>query len=116
LNLKVDSQSAYSLQTGIGARGSYKAKIGSVTVKPQVAVTWQHEFSDNLRGLNANFAQGSPTMNFRTDRIGQNFAVVSADLPARISQNLVAHVGYTAELARSKSSNMGVNLGLKFEF
>ena len=46
-------------------------------------------------------------MNFRTDKIGQNFAVVSFDLPARISKNLVAHVGYTAEVGRDKSSNHG---------
>jgi outer membrane autotransporter protein len=85
-------------------------------VKPQLSVVWQHEFSDNTRGLNASLAQGSPTMNFRTDKIGQNFAVVSFDLPARISKNFVAHAGYTAEVGRDKSSNMGVNVGLKYEF
>jgi hypothetical protein len=55
-------------------------------------------------------------MTFRTDRIGQNFAVVSADLPARISKNVVASVGYAAEVGRSKSSNMGINIGLRYEF
>ncbi|PIU53040.1 MAG: hypothetical protein COS90_08375 [Deltaproteobacteria bacterium CG07_land_8_20_14_0_80_60_11] len=116
LNLKVGSQTADSLQTGIGARASYRAKVGNVTVKPQLAVVWQHEFSNNTRGVNARLAQGSTTMNFRTDKIGQNFAVVSFDLPARVTKNLVAHVGYTAEVGRDKISNQGVNLGLKYAF
>ena len=38
LNLRVASQTADSLQTGVGARASYKAKVGNVTVKPQLAV------------------------------------------------------------------------------
>ena len=77
---------------------------------------WQHEYSNNTRGINARLAQGSTTMNWRTDQIGKNFAVVSFDLPARISKNLVAHVGYTAEVGRSKSSNQGINIGLRYEF
>ena len=116
LNLKVGSQSADSLQTGVGARASYRATVGSVAVKPQLSVVWQHEFSDNTRGLNASLAQGSPALNFRTEKIGQNFAVVSFDLPARITKNFVAHAGYTAEVGRDKSSNMGVNVGLKYAF
>ena len=116
LNLKVRSQTADSLQTGVGARASYQAKVGNVTVKPQLSVVWQHEYSDNTRGLNARLAQGSSTMNFRTDKLGRNFAVVSADVSARISKKFVAHVGYTAEVGRSNSSNQGVNVGLRFEF
>ena len=116
LDLKVNSQKASSLQSGVGARAAYLAKVGNVTVKPQVAVVWQHEYSDNARGLNARLAQGSNTMNFRTDHLGRDFAVISADLSGRVSNNLVAHVGYTAEVGRSKSSNQGVNLGLRFEF
>jgi outer membrane autotransporter protein len=116
LSLRVDSQTADSLQTGVGARASYRAKVGNVTVKPQVAVVWQHEFSNDTRGVNARLAQGSATMNWRTDKIGQNFAVVSVDVPARISKNLVANIGYTAEVGRSKSSNQGINLGLRYEF
>ena len=88
LNLKVGSQTADSLQTGVGARASYKAKVGNVTVKPQLSVVWQHEYSDNTRGLNARLAQGSSTMNFRTDQIGRDFAVVSAEVSGEILQKI----------------------------
>ncbi|MFI5330529.1 MAG: autotransporter outer membrane beta-barrel domain-containing protein, partial [Desulfobaccales bacterium] len=116
LSLKVGSQSADSVQSGLGARASYKAKVGNVPVKPQLSVTWQHEFSDNTRGLNASLAAGGSTMNFRTDKIGQDFALISVDVPAKVTKNLVANIGYTAEVGREKSSNMGVNIGLKLKW
>lgn len=116
LSLRVGSQTADSVQSGLGARASYRARVGNVAVKPQLSVTWQHEFSDNPRGLNASLAAGGSTMNFRTDRIGQDFALISVDLPAKVTKDLVANLGYTAEVGRDKSSNMGVNLGLKLKW
>jgi hypothetical protein len=53
-------------------------------VKPNLVVTWQHEFSDNTRGLNFSLvAGGGSTINFQTDRIGQDFALISLDLRPR---------------------------------
>lgn len=116
LNLNVPSQTADSLQTGVGARASYKGKVGNVNVKPQLSVVWQHEYADNSRGLNARLAQGSSTMNFRTEQPSRDFAVLGAEVSARFSKNIEGNVGYNAELGRSKSSNMGVNLGLRVKF
>jgi uncharacterized protein with beta-barrel porin domain len=117
LNLKVSSQSASSLQTGLGARAAYRAKVGNVTVKPQVSVAWQHEYSDNTRGLNASLAQGSSNMTFRTvSNPGKNYAVVGAEVSARFSKRFVANVGYTGEVGRSNASNHMLNAGLRFEF
>ncbi len=85
-------------------------------MKPQVSVVWQHEYANNSRGLNARLAQGSDTMIFRTDTPGRDFAVVSAEVSARLSKRLVANVSYNAEVGRNRSSNQGVNLGLRLEF
>jgi len=85
-------------------------------MKLKVAVVWQHEFSNGTRGVDARLARGSATMNRRTDKIGQNFAVVSVDVPARISKNLVANLGFTADVGRAGSSNQGVNLGLTYRW
>ncbi|OGP71574.1 MAG: hypothetical protein A2Y80_02860 [Deltaproteobacteria bacterium RBG_13_58_19] len=62
-------------------------------------------------GAQTSLAAGGSTINFRTDKTGQD-----VDLPAKVTQNLVANVGYTAEVGRDKSSNMGVNLGLCYKF
>jgi autotransporter-associated beta strand protein len=117
LNLKVASQSATSVQTGLGARASYRGKVGNVTVKPQVSVAWQHEYSDNTRGLNASLAQGSSNMTFNTiSNPGKNFAMVNAGVSARFSKRFVANVGYTGEVGRSNAANHGVSAGIRFEF
>ena len=62
-------------------------------------------------GAQTSLAAGGSTINFRTDKTGQD-----VDLPAKVTQTLVANVGYTAEVGRDKSSNMGVNLGLCYKF
>ena len=67
-------------------------------------------------GAQTSLAAGGSTINFRTDKTGQDFALINGDLPAKVTQNLVANVGYTAEVGRDKSSNMGVNLGLCYKF
>ena len=45
LNLKVASQSADSLQTGLGGRLTVPFEVGSVTLVPQGYAFYQHEFS-----------------------------------------------------------------------
>ncbi|MCL4502011.1 MAG: autotransporter domain-containing protein [Deltaproteobacteria bacterium] len=116
LNLRVPVQSATSVQTGLGARAGIKAKKGGVTFIPQVSAVWQHEYSDKTRGLDARLAQGSGTIAFQTREPGRDFAVLSADFSAEFSKTVTANLGYTAEVGRSHSYNMGVNAGLRIAF
>jgi outer membrane autotransporter protein len=116
LNLHVASQSASSVQTGLGARAGVRAKTGSVTFVPTVSAVWQHEYSDKTRGLDARLAQGSSNIALQTQEAGRDFAVVGVDLSAKFTKNIGANLGYTAELGRTHSTNMGVNVGLKISF
>jgi outer membrane autotransporter protein len=116
LSLRVPSQTADSVQTGLGARAALKTKVGGAIVVPQVSAVWQHEYSDNTRSVNARLAMGSSTINFRTKEAGRDFAVLGADVSAKFSKNITGNVGYTAEVGRSHSTNMGVNVGLRIAF
>ena len=116
LNLSVPSQSASSVQTGLGARAVVKVQVGGVTLVPQVSAVWQHEYSDNTRGVDARLAIGGSPMSFQTSQAGKDFAVVGVDLSAKFTKNITANVGYTAEVGRSNSTNMGVNVGLRIAF
>jgi outer membrane autotransporter protein len=116
LNLSVPGQTPTSVQTEVGVRASTKTKIGNGTLAPQVSAVWQHEYSDNARGLDARLAQGSSTISLRIQDAGRNFAVLGANPTARFSKRVTADVGYTAEVGRSHSSNMGVNVGLRIAF
>ena len=116
LNLKVASQSADSLQTGLGGRLTVPLEVGSVKLAPQGYAFYQHEFSQGSRNLNANLSQGSSTFTFQTDAAKRNFAVVGANVTVGIKKNLYAQVNYNAEVGRSNSTVQYVNAGLRYEF
>ena len=116
LNLKVASQSADSLQTGLGGRLTVPLKVGPVTLVPQGYAFYQHEFSQGSRSLNANLSQGSSTFTFQTDAAKRNFAVVGANVTAGIKKNLYAQVNYNAEVGRGNSTAQYLNAGLRWEF
>jgi autotransporter-associated beta strand protein len=116
LNLKVASQKADSLQTGLGGRVTVPLKVGSVKVVPQGYAFYQHEFANGSRGLNASLSQGSSTFNFQTDAARRNYALVGASVSVGLKKNLYAQVNYNAEVGRGNSTVQYVNAGLRFEF
>ena len=116
LNLKVASQSADSLQTGLGGRLTVPFEVGSVTLVPQGYAFYHHEFSQGSRSLNANLNQGSSTFTFQTDAAERNFAVVGANVSVGIKKNLYAQINYNAEVGRVNSTVQYVNAGLRYEF
>ncbi|MBU4447770.1 MAG: autotransporter outer membrane beta-barrel domain-containing protein, partial [Proteobacteria bacterium] len=116
LNLKVASQSADSLQTGLGGRLTVPLKVGSVKLVPQGYAFYQHEFSHGSRSLSANLSQDSSTLNFQTDAAKRNFAVVGANITVGIKKNLYAQVNYNAEVGRGNSTSQYLNAALRLEF
>ena len=116
LNLKVASQSANSVQTGVGGRLTVPLNVASVKVVPQGYAFYQHEFANGSRGLDASLSQGSSTFNFQTDAAKRNYALVGASVTAGLKKNLYAQVNYNAEVGRSNSTAQYVNAGLRYEF
>lgn len=104
------------MQIGIGSRLTVPLQAGSVKVVPQAYASYQHEFSDNSRGLNARLNQGSSTFTFKTDSPKRDFAVVGASITLGLKKNLYAQVNYNAEVGRGNSTAHYVNAGLRLEF
>jgi outer membrane autotransporter protein len=116
LNLNVGSQSAESLQTGVGAKVSLPLKRDSTLVVPQVYATYQHEFSNNSRGLDARLSQGGSTFAWQTDQPHRDFAVVGARFTLGIRNNLKAQLDYNAEVGRGNYTAHNLTAGLRWEF
>ncbi|MHB8068259.1 MAG: autotransporter outer membrane beta-barrel domain-containing protein [Desulfobaccales bacterium] len=116
LNLQVGSQSADSLQTGLGGRLTLPFKAGQVKVAPQVYAFYEHEFANGSRSLNAGLSQGGSTFSFQTDAARRNFAVVGGSLNLGLRENLWAQVNYNAEVGRGNYTAHFVNAGLRYEF
>ena len=116
LNLKVASQEADSLQMGLGGRLTLPFTVGQVKVVPQAYASYQHEFSDGSRGLNASLSQLSSPFNFQTDAAKRNFAVLGATVAARLKNNLWTQANYNVEVGRGNYTAHYLTAGLRYEF
>jgi uncharacterized protein with beta-barrel porin domain len=116
LNLKVNSQTADSLQTGLGAKVAVPFKTGSVKVVPQVYGFYQHEFSNDSRGLDAHLTSASNSFSFQTNEPERNFAVLGANVTMFTRQNLSAYINYNAEVGRENSSTHYLGAGVRLGF
>ena len=116
LNLKVSSQSADSLQMGVGAKVSVPIMRGDTKIVPQIYATYQHEFSNNARDLDARLSQGSSPFIWRTDKPKRDFAVMGGNLTVGFSKNLAGQVNYNVELGKGNDINHFINAGLRYQF
>ena len=116
LNLNVDSQSADSLQSGIGMRMSFPFKIKDAVVLPQVSAFYQHEFGDDSRVLDARLAQGGSTFSFTTDSPQRDFGVLGAGVAVSLKQNLTLQANYNVEVGRWNYTPHFISAGLRWEF
>ncbi len=116
LNLQVGSQTADSLQTGLGGRLTLPFRVGQVKVAPQVYAFYEHEFANGSRGLNASLSQTGSSFTFQTDAAKRNFAVVGGNLTLGLKENLWVQVNYNAEVGRGSYTAQFVNAGLRFDF
>ncbi|MDD3580125.1 MAG: autotransporter domain-containing protein [Desulfobacca sp.] len=116
LNLTVGNQEAESLQTGVGARLSCPFKAGKARVVPQVSASYQHEFSNDSRGLNARLSPTGGNFSYRTESPQRDFAVVGAGVAVGIKPNLCLEANYNAEVGRGNYTAHQVSGVLRWEF
>jgi outer membrane autotransporter protein len=117
LDLKVAPQYADSLQTGVGAKLTVPLKVKSAKVLPQIYATYQHEFLDGTRGIDARLSQaGSPAFGLQSDHIGRDFAVVGADVTVVARKNCALQLNYNAQVGRDRATAHLINAGLRWEF
>jgi outer membrane autotransporter protein len=116
LNLRVAPQSAASLQTGVGGKVAAPLKRGSMTIVPQAYATYQHEFENGRRGLDAALSQVGNTFTFRTDAARKDYASLGANLTLLTGKNLRVQLNYNAEVGRASSQAHSFNAGLRWEF
>jgi uncharacterized protein with beta-barrel porin domain len=116
LNLKVDPQNAESLQSGVGAKVAAVVKTKAALIVPQIYATWQHEFSNNSRGLDARLSQGSTPLTWQTEKPQRDFAVVGGNVTVGLQKNFTLQVDYNAEVGRANATAHSITAGLRWEF
>ncbi len=116
MNLHVDSQTATSLTSVIGAELGKTISTASGILIPRLRLEWVHEFKDDSRTINSQF-QGAPIFNIglKTTSPERNWANVGIGVQMNFVQAVAAFVDYEA-LVKNDTSNNILSAGLRYEF
>ncbi|MCX8021677.1 MAG: autotransporter domain-containing protein [Syntrophorhabdaceae bacterium] len=115
LNLGIRSQKVDSLQSGVGLKVSTPFRRGSVNVVPQAYASYQHEFANRSRSINASITQGD-TFTWRTDNAKQDFAVVGARVDILTGKSFQMGINYNAEVSQGIPTVHSIFAGMRWEF
>ncbi len=116
LDLNVGSQHADSLQLGPGVRLASAIKCGQAVVAPQLYASYEHEFSNDSRGIDANLAQAGVPFGFQSQRLGTDFGMLGASITLFSGKNFSVRLDSNAEIGRANYSACMVDAGLSFRF
>jgi outer membrane lipase/esterase len=116
LNLRVSPQQAASLQTGVGGKLALPLKRGAVVLVPQAYATYQHEYLDNSRGLDARLSQAGSSFTFQTDSPSRNFCLLGASLAVLTPKRLQVQLDYNAEVGRGTYTAHSLSGGVRWQF
>jgi outer membrane autotransporter protein len=116
LNLDIGSQTADSLQSGIGWQWAYIYQKGDFALVPNMTVTWQHEYLDDSRFIEAKFAGGGGSFQTPTADAQRDTALIRTGVNARLSDCVTLTLGHSMILGDSSYSEQAVNGGVRFDF
>ena len=100
LNLHIADQRAESFQLGLGWRAEYELKCGKKTVAPQVHASYQHEFSNDGRTIEARLEGGSNIFQVTTDEPTRDFALVGSGITVELTESVSFNAGYDAQVGQ----------------
>jgi outer membrane autotransporter protein len=118
LDLNVSSQGIDSAQSGIGVKVAAPYTSGGMKVVPQAYATWQHEFCDGKRDINASLMNtpGATTFGWETEGASRDFANVGGDVTMFIRKDLSVHISYNAEVGGEGDTTHIFSAGLRWLF
>ena len=112
-NLYVDSQTAETLSSSLGARVNAAWTDGGVRYLPSLEVAWRHEFLDERQSIVAAFEE-DPSTRFRivSSAAARDSAVVKARFGAELSQGFAVFLDYNG-LYNTAATSHGAAAGLR---
>jgi uncharacterized protein YhjY with autotransporter beta-barrel domain len=115
--LQLEDNFSRSLLTRVGESVSYTWQLTSVTLTPQLQLSWQHEFLDQDRSIDSQFASGAGNI-FRvtSPEIGRDSLAVDAGFTAQFSPRVSGFLFYHGDLARENYIAATISGGLSFSF
>jgi uncharacterized protein with beta-barrel porin domain len=115
--LKFGDQSVDSDRLALGMKASYDLKIGSVLIRPELRLSWQHEFGDSQYSIVASFANGAGN-NFTVNGppIGRDSLLIGAGVAVLWNDRISTFIYYDGEVARTNYDSQSVSAGFRITF
>lgn len=115
--LEIQSNDSSSLQTRAGVRLAYQHQAGSIGIRPELRVGWQHEYLDRTRPTDSRFSNGAGGV-FRVEgpEIGRDSLIVNASVSFSFSDRFSTYVAYDGELGRQRYESHTVSGGVGIGF
>jgi len=115
--LQINSKSADSLRTNLGATVLYSDKVGKAEVTPSLRVSWQHEYLYSALPVTAQFA--GETGNAFTvvgPSEGHDNLLINAGVDVKWTPTIGTYFGYSGQVGRSRYDSHGGLCSVHFDF
>ena len=115
--LKINDQHVDSIRTAFGMKASYDWKVGSVLVRPELRVGWQHEYGNSAYSIAASFANGAgSSFTVTSPKIGRDSLLLGAGFAVLWSDRISTYIYYDGELGRTNYQSNNVSAGVRVTF
>ena len=118
LNLTYQGQDIRSLTGVVGAQASYAMSMDFGILSPQVRAEYEHEFDDDSRLINVQYAADPAANTFAvtTDDPDRNYFRLGAGVSAIFPQGASAFADFETVLGRDDIDDYLITAGVRLEF
>ena len=115
--LRIGSQHGQSLRSKLGVKAGYDWQLGSVLVKPEIRLLWQHEYGDRSFDLDSRLANGGGGIFTVTDpEVGRDSLLLGLGTSVLWNPRTAAYLFYDGELYRKESEAHNISGGVRISF
>ena len=115
--LTVSGKSADSSRTSLGIRASFEGHIGSVVIRPEVRLAWQHEFGGTSYAITSRFATlGGNPFTVSGTAVGRDSLLASAGFIIMWNERLGTYVYYDGNIGAKNLESHNISGGVRFQF
>jgi outer membrane autotransporter protein len=107
LDLRVDSNSAERVRSGLGVRLAGETDIGHSTVRPSIHIQWLHDFKNDGIATTANFTGGGAAFTTPGQKIADDSGNIGGSLLFVVAKNTAVSVNYDYEGSSGFRSQTG---------
>ena len=115
--LSVNGQSTESSRTSLGIRAYYDAQVAGIVIRPELRISWQHEFGDAAPTVTSRFSTlGGNPFTVTGPQIGRDSVLLGAGFTVLWSERLATYLYYDGEVGRSNYDSHNISGGIRLQF